>query len=62
MTNFGAVALAVMAVLLLPLLAGCGNGQDAALSRAEVEDIVDERIRTAIADIPQSQPPILPPT
>ena len=58
MTNFGAVALAVMAVLLLPLLAGCGNGQDAGLSRAEVEDIVDERIRTAIADIPQSQPPI----
>ena len=58
MNRFGSVALAVMAVLLLPLLAGCGNGQDAGLSRSEVEDIVDERIRTAIADIPQSQPPI----
>ena len=58
MTNFGAVALVALAVLLLPLLAGCGNGQDAGLSRAEVEDIVDERIRTAIADVPQSQPPL----
>ena len=58
MNRFGSVALVVMAVLLLPLLAGCGNGQDAGLSRAEVEDIVDERIRTAIADNPQSQPPV----
>ena len=47
MTNFGAVALVALAVFLLPLLVGCGNGQDAGLSRAEVEEIVDERIRTA---------------
>ena len=58
MTNFGAVALVALAVFLLPLLVGCGNGQDAGLSRAEVEEIVDERIRTAIADVPQSQPPL----
>ena len=58
MTNFGAVALVALAVFLLPLLVGCGNGQDAGLSRAEVEEIVDERIRTAIADNPQSQPPV----
>ncbi len=58
MTNFGAVALVALAVFLLPLLVGCGNGQDAGPSRAEVEEIVDERIRTAIADVPQSQPPL----
>ena len=58
MTNFGAAALVALAVFLLPLLVGCGNGQDAGLSRAEVEEIVDERIRTAIADVPQSQPPL----
>ena len=50
--------MAALAVFLLPLLVGCGNGQEAGLSRAEVEEIVDERIRTAIADVPQSQPPL----